>query len=105
MFQYSTLSEACSDLRKRGYTLDFNIIFDKIHCVENGLCLNPAEFEITEFHRFEGNTDPSDEEIVYAIESKDGKIKGIITTAYGTYSDDISGELMQKLKMNTGKNK
>lgn len=103
MFHYSTLSEAVSSLRTRGYILDFNIIFDKIQCLENGLCLDPAEYEIIEFHRFEGDSDPSDEEIVYAIESKDGKTKGIITAAYGIYSDGISEELMQKLKMNTGK--
>lgn len=100
MYRYDTLSEAVNDLRARGYNLDFNIIFDKIHCADNGLCLNPAEFEITEFHRFEGNTDPSDEEIVYAVESKDGKIKGIITAAYGTYSEEIAEELLEKLKMN-----
>jgi hypothetical protein len=105
MYQYNTLSEAVSDLRARGYTLDFNIIFDKIHCIENGLCLNPAEFEITEFHRFEGNTDPSDEEVIYAVESKDGKIKGMITAAYGTYSEGISDEMIQKLRINTERKK
>lgn len=103
MFQYNTLTEAVSDLRARGYVLDFNIVFDKIHCADNGLCLNPAEFEIREFHRFEGNTDPSDEEIVYAVESKDGKIKGIITAGYGTYSEGMSADMLQKLTMNIRK--
>ncbi|MBC7625937.1 phosphoribosylpyrophosphate synthetase [Ferruginibacter sp.] len=99
MDNYDTVTGALNGLKAKGYTLDFNIRFDKIICKENNYCLNPHEFEIIEVHRFEGDTNPSDEDIVYAVQSKDGKIKGVITSAYGMYADSISNEMIQKLSI------
>jgi hypothetical protein len=100
MYQYDTVVGAINGLKERGYTLDFNIAFDKIECRDTGICLNPSEFEITEMHRFEGNTNPSDEDVVYAVESTDGKTKGVITSAFGPYADTITTDMIQKLSMN-----
>ena len=99
MKTYDTVTEALKDLKLRGFTIDFNIAFDKIICSENKICLNPNEFEITEVYRFEGETDPGDENVVYAIESKDGTAKGTMSSAYGTYAESISTEMIQKLSM------
>jgi hypothetical protein len=99
MQTYDTVTEALKDLKLRGYTIDFNIAFDKIICSNNKVCLNPDGFEIAEVYRFEGETDPGDENVVYAIESKDSKLKGTISGAYGMYADSISNEMIQKLSM------
>ena len=99
MKSYDTVTGALKDLKLRGYTVDFNIAFDKIICSNNEILLNPEEFEIVEIYRFEGDTDPGDENVVYAVESKDGKSKGVITSAYGTYAESISNELLQKLSI------
>lgn len=99
MHSFDTVTDALAGLKNRGYTVDFNIAFDKLICTDNKICLNPGEFEIVETFRFEGDTNPSDEEVVYAIESKDGKIKGSFTSAYGTYAETVSAEMIQKLAM------
>ena len=99
MNSFDTVTDALKELKLRGYTVDFNIAFDKIICSNNEICLNANEFEIVEVHRFEGDSNPSDEEVVYAIESKDGKIKGTLTSAYGTYAETISTEMIQKLSI------
>jgi hypothetical protein len=99
MKTYDTVTEALKDLKLRGFTIDFNIAFDKIICSNKKICLNPNEFEIVEVYRFEGDTDPGDENVVYAIESKEGSIKGTISSAYGTYAESISTEMIQKLSM------
>jgi hypothetical protein len=101
MYTYDTVSEALYGLKERGYKIDFNLAFDKVICRESGIFLYPADFEITELYRFEGNTDPGDENIVYALASKDGNIKGSLVTAYGAYSEDIDPDLVQKLTMHT----
>ena len=101
MYQYDTVVAAINGLKERGYTLDFNIAFDKITCVQNDDCLNPVEFEITEVHRFEGDTNPSDEDVVYAVTSKNGNLKGVITSAFGLYADSISADMIKKLTMHT----
>ncbi len=97
MQSYDTVTAALSGLKAKGYTLDFNIAFDNIKCEEHDICLNPNEFEITEVHRFEGDTNPSDEDVVYAVESKDGKMKGTITSAFGMYADTVNDAMLKKL--------
>jgi len=101
MYQYDTVVSAINGLKERGYNLDFNIDFDKIKCAQNDRCLNPAEFEITEVHRFEGDSNPSDEDVVYAVASKDGELKGVVTSAFGTYADSVSTDMIKKLSMHT----
>lgn len=97
MDNYDTVTSALQGLKLKGYSVDFNIAFDKLICKENNFCLNISEFEIIQTFRFEGNTDPGDEMIVYAIESKDGSIKGVLTSAYGMYAEGISTEMIKKL--------
>jgi hypothetical protein len=99
MKSYDTVTEALQDLKSNGYTVDFNIAFDKLVCSNNKICLNPDEFEITAVYRFEGDTNPDDEDVVYAIESKDGKIRGTMTSAYGMYAESISTEMIRKLSL------
>ena len=99
MESYDTVTAALTGLKAKGYTLDFNISFDNIKCAEHNICLNPNEFEIVKVFRFEGETNPSDEDVVYAVESKDGKLKGTITSAFGMYADSINNEMIQKLSM------
>lgn len=94
MHAYDTVSEAVNDLKKRGYTMDFNLDENCIVCHEDRF--NPGEFEITEVYRFEGNTDPADEAVVYAIESVKGQ-KGVLVNGYGAYSDNMSAEMANKL--------
>ena len=99
MANYDTVSLALNSLKERGFTTDFNVAFDKLICSKTQVCLNPGEFEITEVYRFEGESNPSDEAVVYAVESKDGKMKGAFISAYGTYADPISDEMIKKLAM------
>ena len=95
---YTTLSEAVNDLQKRGYTTDFKLCDDGLHCPMLDLKLHPDHFEITEVHHFDGMTDPADEAIVYAIESKDGKTKGMLVNGYGINTDSLSDSMLKKLK-------
>jgi hypothetical protein len=99
MESYDTLVAALNGLKERGYNTDFNLAFDKLICNETQVCLNADEFEITEVYRFEGETNPSDESVVYAVESKDGKMKGALVNAYGLYADPMSDEMIQKLSI------
>lgn len=96
---YDTLVEALNDAKTRGYTTDFNLEFDALKCKRTGTSLNPSQFEIVEFYRFEGFTNPDDSSILYLIESKDAGMKGVLVSAYGVYSDPISEGMIQKLKV------
>lgn len=94
MISYDTVSEAVNKLKKRGFDLDFNLEENCLVCNEKKFDID--DFEITEVYRFEGNTDPADEAVVYAIESKDG-LKGVLVSGYGISAEGMSAEMAKKL--------
>src|SRR5687768_15941275 len=98
MKNYRTLSEATNDLKKRGYSEDLNLKATCIECPAHNLQLNPQDFRIDEFHRFEGMSNPSDNSIVYAISSKAG-IKGVLVDAYGVYAENLNDAMIRKLRI------
>lgn len=97
MNTYATLSEAINALNKKGYTFNFNISKDCIHCAETHLQLQPDEFEIDEVHRFQEMSDVDNESILYAISSKSHRIKGLLVNAYSIYADSASAKMVEKL--------
>jgi hypothetical protein len=94
---YDTLSEAVNDLTKKGYTLNFNLKYDCLHCAENNINLYPDDFIIDQVHRFQEMSDIDNESILYAISSKKNNMKGLLVNAYSIYADTASAELIAKL--------
>lgn len=99
MKSYETVSQALNDLIKRGYTHDFNIHTEKecLVCQTSFTQLSPDDFQIDETYRFEGDTDPGDEMIVFAISSQRHRMKGTLVNAYGLYSDINTSKIVEKL--------
>ncbi|MBL7923641.1 MAG: phosphoribosylpyrophosphate synthetase [Bacteroidia bacterium] len=97
---FETVSEALKDLKDRGYTTDFSILAEQncLVCNKTTLQLAPEDFEIDEVYRFEGNTDPGDEMIVFAISSGKHAIKGVVVNAYGLYADAAASKIVERLK-------
>jgi hypothetical protein len=97
MHSYNSEIEAINDLRSRGYVSDFNLMSHSLYCPQLNVHVAPDEFEIAEVYRFEGESDPSDEVVVYAIRSTIRKLYGILINAYGIYAERSSDELVKKL--------
>ena len=98
MDNYSDLPTAINDLRTKGYTLDFSNGYDCIVCNEIGVKLSPEEFEIDVAYRFEEDSDPENQSVLYAISSKHG-LKGLLVNAFGIYADPLADEMIHKLKI------
>ncbi len=96
MYTYDTVSEAVNGLKKRGFELDFNLQENCLICHAGKFDVN--DFEIVEVYRFEGNSDPSDEAVVYAIDSITG-MKGVLVNGYGISADTMSSEMAKKLSL------
>ena len=96
MYTYDTVSAAVNGLKKRGYNMDFNLTENCLIC--HGDKFNVTDFEIVEFYRFEGDTDPADEAVVYAIESNKG-LKGVLVNGYGASADSMSSDMAKKLQI------
>jgi hypothetical protein len=97
MKSYESLIDALDDLRKRGYEADFATQTVCLYCGDLDLRLNPEEFNVDEVYRFEGNSNPDDAAVLYAISSSTG-LKGTLVDGYGTYSDNVSFEMAKKLQ-------
>lgn len=96
MYVYETLSQAINGLKDRGFSMDFNLEENCIVC--NLDKFNPADFEIVEVYRFEGESNPSDQSVVYGIQSNSG-LKGVLVSGYGISAEGISAEMAKKLTM------
>ena len=94
MYAYDTVTDAVKGLKERGYTKDFNLKENCIICHEDKL--DPEDFEIIEVYRFEGDSDPADEAVVYAIESVNG-LKGVLVNGYGISAEAMGSDMAMKL--------
>jgi len=93
----NTLTERVNKAIKNGYT-------DNMKMSKQGLCTSskekvytPAEVRVIDFFRFEGQSDPADNAILYVIETEDG-IKGTLIDAYGTYADEHINKFMTEVE-------
>ncbi len=99
MKPYVTLSETMSELRRQGYTEDFNLKQNCLECRNGAFKVFADEFKVDKFYRFEGESNPSDAAILYAISSDRYGLKGVLVNAYGIYSEPVTDEMLQKLEI------
>lgn len=80
-----------------GYTDDFKIVDSGLKSLKSERVYNPEEIHVKNFFRFEGQSDPNDNTIMYVIETTDG-LKGTLVDAYGPYADVKLSEFMQQVE-------
>ncbi|MBN2636364.1 MAG: hypothetical protein JXR61_08840 [Prolixibacteraceae bacterium] len=93
---YDTLVEAVNALTKQGYTHNFSINNSGLLVEGKEETYIADEVELHEFHRFEGNTNPADMSIVYAVQTKSGK-KGVVVDSYGATGSETTSKFMNKV--------
>lgn len=99
MKNYLSLVDALEDLRMRGYVSDFEAETACLYCGDLDLRLYPEQFRVDEVYRFEGDSNPDDNAVLYAITASNG-VKGTLVDGYGVYSDNLSFEMAKKLRYN-----
>jgi len=92
-----TLSEIMKNFRNKGFTEDYDFIIDKFVVKSKQESYDPKELTIVQVYRFEGNSDPSDMEVLYAIESGKGT-KGLFIDAFGAYGAQDGQKLAAAIK-------
>ena len=89
MKHYNSPAEALEDLKKRGYEADFEPQTDCLYCGDLDLRLYEEEFHVDEVYRFEVDSNPADNTIVYAFTSPTG-VKGTVVDGNGTQDSSQS---------------
>ncbi len=92
-YQYSHISQAIDQLKSNGFTMDMSLP-SNLSKFDNGEW-KVDDFRITGVIRYEGNTDPADQAVVYVIESDDGT-KGFLVSGYGISADNAKAEMLLK---------
>ena len=98
-----SLAELTNKAAKNGYTESFQVTGSNVlrsQSTEKDYA--PEEVKIMDFYRFEGESDPADNAILYVLETTDGH-KGSLVDAYGTYADARIHAFIQQVE-DTGKN-
>lgn len=82
-----------------GYTTQFTVLDGGRVGVQDGdTTFEPEQLTIDQLHRYEGTTNPGDEELLVALSSEDGSVKGTLTLAYGAYASPDEAEVARRLK-------
>ncbi|MCP2043009.1 hypothetical protein [Pontibacter sp. HSC-36F09] len=98
-----SLINVLNRLRKDGYTYDFKVSGEgKLCTMEDKQTFGPDEVRIVDFYRFEGESDPDDMSILYAVETSNG-LHGTISNSYGPYADAKVDDFLKQVE-DLGKN-
>lgn len=92
--QYRSVFEAVEDLMSRGFATEFVATEKFLQAQNTGKSYSPGQIQIVEHHRFEGESDPDETSVVYAVVTTD-ETRGVVVDAYGTYASPAIGELLR----------
>lgn len=97
-----TVSEATRRLQAEGYTGNWYATADgALQCNETGEVADLADIQIDHILRFEGQSDPGDMVIMYALRAPSGD-RGIFSAAYGANTSTEDADVIARLPRQTG---
>ncbi len=101
--QERALTNVEAKLTADGFTEDFRVSNGRLVAFSDDKRTYGAEdITIVDFYRFEGESNPDDMSILYALQTADG-LKGTISTPYGVYADEAVDEFLKQVQ-DLGKN-
>lgn len=93
----NTITECVNKVVKAGYTDSFKVTRQGLCSSATNKNYSPDQVKVTDFYRFEGESDPADNSILYVIETYDG-LKGTLIDAYGPYADVNVNKFMAEVE-------
>jgi len=93
------INKVLTNLKRKEYKLKFRREAICLYCFQLHEWIKPEDFTVDEYYYFENILNPDAERILCAI-SFSGGLKGFLIDSCDIYTDNISQEMMQKLKLN-----
>jgi hypothetical protein len=93
--QMDTMVSCLKHLEETGFTSRFKATAEGLLSLETGKVYQPEQIKVSHFYRFEGESNPSDNAIVYAIEAAGER--GSLTDGYGTESEPLVADLIRNI--------
>lgn len=88
-YHYASVLKALEELKSMGFTVDFNLL-------EEDIMHNPTNYEILHVYRYEGESNPDDEAVVYGIKSTTGE-KGVFVAGFSANSESEAAQVLHEL--------
>ena len=93
-----TEQDAIAALRDAGYAHDFFIVDEGVRClVCDSEILAPEAVAIDQTFRFEGESNPDDMSIVFAVAEGPCGLKGVLVSAFGPEVDGPRADILRRL--------
>ena len=83
--------KALEELKAKDFTVDFNLF-------EEDIMRYPEHYQILHIYRYEGESDPDDEAIVYGIKSNTGE-KGVFVAGFSPGSESEAAKVLHDLSI------
>ncbi len=90
-YHYASVSVALQELKAMGFTVDYNL-------QEGAIMDYPDSYEIVHIYRYEGDSNPSDEAVVYGILSNSGE-KGVFVSGFSANSESDTARVLRELSI------
>lgn len=84
--EMKTLSACIHMLEQQGFKTQFLALYNGLKSLASDRLYTPDQVKVISFYRFEGNSDPEDNSILYALEAVSGE-RGLLIDAYGAEGD------------------
>ena len=91
--------DVLNQLKRKGYKLNFRRETLSLYCFQLNERIQPEDFMVDKYYYFEDILNPDAERVLYAISLLQGG-KGFLIDTCNVYTDNISPDMMEKLKWN-----
>jgi len=91
-YLYASSSEALSQLKLKGYELDFNLF-------QHQILDYPGDFKIIYIFRYEGESNPEDSSTVYGIERLSNGDRGVFVMGNPAYDVSSASSVLNVLEI------
>src|SRR5262245_60291741 len=92
-----TLGAAIVRLERAGYADELRARPDGFLEPRTNRIHAPEALIVDEIVRFEGESDPADEAVLYALRASDGSARGTFVATFGPSADPVAAELIRRL--------
>jgi hypothetical protein len=93
-----TLHAAIARLERAGYAAELRAISTGFRDGRTGRIHSPEDLIVDEIVRFEGESDPADEAVLYALRTREG-VRGTFAATFGPSADPVAAELTRRLRI------
>lgn len=94
-YHYASVSKALEELKILGFIVDYNL-------QENAIMDYPDSYQIVRIYRYEGDSNPDDEAVVYGIQSNAGE-KGVFVAGFSANSENEAAKVLRELSIKGNK--